>query len=64
VIWEGHVHGQVVEGSFTGRITAHGNGPFEGMLLQLDIQEDTPTMEHPNPETFDLTGWILNPQGQ
>jgi hypothetical protein len=64
VIWEGHVHGQVVHLIFTGRITAHGQGPFAGMLLQLDVQEDDPTPETPNPETFDLTGWILDPQGQ
>lgn len=59
VLWEGHVHGQVVVGIFTGRIIAHGRGPFAGMLLQLDIQEDVTT-----PETFVLTGWIRTPRGQ
>lgn len=63
VIWEGRVHGQVVELIFTGRITAHGRGPFAGMLLHLGIQEDTSGPE-PNSEIFNLTGWLLDPHGQ
>jgi hypothetical protein len=34
------------------------------MQLKLEIQEDPPTPENPNPETFDLAGRILDPHGQ
>ena len=59
VLWEGRVHGQVVQGNFTGRIIAYGSGPFAGMLLQLDILEDDS-----NADTFELIGLILAPRGQ
>lgn len=63
VIWQGHIHGQVVELVFHGRITAQGQGPFAGMLLRLTIEEDTSHPEDPV-ERFTLIGWLLDPQGQ
>ena len=60
VIWKGTVHG-VLEGlHFTGKITAHGRGPYAGLILMLDVKE----IETPEPpEVFALTGYILDPHG-
>jgi hypothetical protein len=59
------VHGQVVALVFTGAITAHGHGPFAGMLLHLAVAEILCPPEAPQEaaECFQLTGWILDPQG-
>jgi hypothetical protein len=65
VLWEGQVQGQVVALVFMGAITAHGRGPFAGMLLHLAVTELPCEPEAPEEpaECLQLTGWILDPQG-
>ena len=63
VIWEGRVHGNVVNAIFSGKVVAQGRGPYAGMQLKLDILEDLPSPGDPNPERFTVVGQILNPQG-
>jgi hypothetical protein len=60
VIWEGTVHGVLDELHFTGEITAHGRGPYAGLILTLKVVETKPPE---TPEKFDLTGSILDPHG-
>ena len=61
VIWEGSTHGHVEQLSFTGEITGRGKGPYTGMKLTLDVQEIPAAPDNPNPEAFDLSGYILAP---
>ena len=63
VIWEGHMHALLVEWIVTGAVTAHGKGPFAGMLLQLVLEEDC-AFPGDNPDTFGLTGLIVDPAGR
>ena len=60
VIWEGTVHGALEGLHFIGHITAHGQGPYAGLRLTLDIEEIKPTE---TTEEFKLTGSILDPHG-
>ena len=60
VIWEGTVHGALEGLHFIGHITAHGQGPYAGLILMLDIEEIAPTETM---EVFELTGSILDPHG-
>jgi hypothetical protein len=64
VIWEGQYHGYVTNLSYSGQATAHGRGPFEGMQLKFEGQEDPPTPGNPDPNVFGQSGWILDPHGQ
>jgi hypothetical protein len=58
VVWKGRLHGSLVGLMVTAVVTARGQGPFDGMLLQLVMVENYP----PDPERdeFDLTGWVLD----
>jgi hypothetical protein len=58
VVWEGHFNARLVGWFATVAVTAHGKGPFEGKLLQLEM------VEIPNADPFvddmDLTGQIID----
>lgn len=56
VIWKGRLHGSLVAWKITAVATARGKGPFEGMLLQLVMEESNP----PFGDDLDLTGWVLD----
>jgi hypothetical protein len=60
VIWEGTVHGALERLHFRGEITAHGRGPYAGLILTLDIEE---IGETETSEVFELTGSILDLHG-
>lgn len=57
-IWEGAIHGVVNALIFTGRAIAHGEGPYAGQKLLLEFRERPATPSNPNPEVFDLTGFM------
>jgi len=60
-IWSGTVHGFVEGLIFTGRAVAQGQGPYAGQKLTLYFQERPATPENPNPEIFDLAGFLTRP---
>jgi hypothetical protein len=60
VIWKGTIHGTLEGLHFIGHITAHGRGPYAGLILTLDVEEIAPTE---TTEKFELTGSILDPHG-
>ena len=57
-IWKGTIHGVVDALIFTGQASAHGMGPYAGQRLTLYFQERAATPETPNPEVFDLAGFL------
>jgi hypothetical protein len=61
VLWEGTVHGALEGLHFSGEITAHGQGPYAGLILTLHVEEIEPT---DTTEEFALTGSIRDPRGQ
>ena len=60
VIWKGTMHGTLEALHFIGHITAHGQGPYAGLILRLDVEEIAPT---PTTEEVALTEYILDPHG-
>lgn len=58
-LWDGTIHGVIRALSFTGRAVARGAGPSAGQHLTLLYQERPATPDNPNPEVFDLTGFIV-----
>jgi hypothetical protein len=65
VLWEGRIHGYFDRLILSGKITAHGRDRFEGMQLQLDVQEDSPIPGgNQDPDLYTLTGRLLDPQGE
>jgi hypothetical protein len=58
VVWQGTIYGFVKALSFTGWAIAHGTGPYAGQTLTLAFQERPATPTNPNPEVFDLAGFL------
>ena len=58
VIWKGRLHGSLVGLMISAVATARGEGPFEGMLLQLVMEENDPN--NPEADELDLSGWVLD----
>jgi hypothetical protein len=58
-VWKGTILGFVEALIFTGRAVAHGTGPYAGQTLMLSFHERPATPTSPNPEVFDLTGFLV-----